>query len=52
MTKPFVLPIRDYFRNFHYMAQSDPDFIRTKPRMIAQVQFQRANKIKSILCLI
>jgi len=44
--------IQEYFRNFYYMVQSDPNFIQTKPRMIAQVQFQRINKIKSILCLI
>jgi hypothetical protein len=44
-----ILSIKDYLKNFHYMVKSDPDFIRTKPRMIAQVQFQRTTKIKSII---
>jgi len=52
MTTPFSMTIKDWLKNFHYMVQSDPNFIQTKPRMIKQVKFQRTTKIKSILCLI
>jgi hypothetical protein len=52
MTTPFSMSIKDWLKNFHHMVQSDPDFIKSKPRMIKQVKFQRTTKIKSILCLI
>jgi hypothetical protein len=46
------MKIKDWLKNFHYMVQSDSDFIKSKPRMLAQVKFQRSTKIKSILCSI
>jgi len=52
MTTPFSMTIKDWLKNFHYIVQSDPDFIKSKPSMIKQVKSQRTTKIKSILCLI
>lgn len=35
-------------RNFYFMTEVDPDFIRTKPRLMAAVQSNRIDRILNI----
>lgn len=36
-------------KNFHFMVKYDPDLLKTKPRVMAAVQYDRSRKIKMIL---
>lgn len=39
-------------RNFHFMVECDPDFLKTKPRLMAAVQYNRTQKITMIFKII
>lgn len=36
-------------KNFYFMVDKDPDFIKTKPRLMATIQNNRCDKITMIL---